>query len=50
MVPTSIVVVTPLSDEASSFAPTPSHDHSVNEDTIPFMEPLKLAPWMDKGK
>ena len=40
----------PLSDEAGSLAPVPSHGHSVNVEAITHVEPLEPAPWMDKGK
>ena len=40
VVPTSVVVVTTLSDGLGSVASAPSHGHSVNEDA----EPLEPTP------
>ena len=50
VVPTSIAILNPLSNEASSLAPVPSHGHSVNENIVTPAEPLEPAPRMDKGK
>ena len=50
MVPTPTAIVNPLSDEVGSLVPGPSHGHSINEDPITSIEPLKPAARMDKGK
>ena len=56
LVPSSAVVPAPIAvmshslDGADSLAPIPSHGHSVNEDAVPPVESLELAPQMDKGK
>ena len=50
MVPTPTIVVNPPFDKAGSLASIPSHGHSVNEDAITPVEPLKSTPRMEKGK
>ena len=45
-----MAVVNPPPDEVGSLVPTPSHNHSVNEDPVTLVESFKPASQMDKGK